>query len=246
MPGPVRRFVLAVARSTPDRREMETYVYFAAAATVSRLLPISVGLHRWRLLDRAATLVVVFIMLSLLGDLGMMLLGRLGLRRNNLWVSHLLLALQTPVILLAFSYWARQAWLRKAMRLTALFSVAGWLLITLTLESSDRFARFTAPLQAALFCSAAIAILIQRGLGAEGPLSREGWFWTALAVLLLYGLTAVYRPLLDLFTTRDVTVIPAWTVLKALMVLQVIANLMFTRSLIYSRANSAIPVPAPA
>jgi len=220
---------------------METYVYFAAAATASRLLPIGVGLHRWRALDRAAILIVLFIALSLLGDVGMLLLGRAGLRRNNLWISHLLIALQTPVILLAFSYWARLTWLRTAMRLGAGFSVMGWLLITITLESSDRFARFTAPLQAALFCSAAVAILLQRGLGADGPLSREGWFWSALAVLLLYGLTAVYRPLLDLFTTRGITTIPAWTVLKALMVLQVAANLMFTRSLLYSRQGADIP-----
>jgi hypothetical protein len=224
---------------------VETYIYFAVSGTVSRLLPLAMGLLRWRELGRAGILLVSFVLLSFVGDVAMLLVWKV-FRRSNLWISHVLIALQTPVLLLAFTEWARGSWLHRVLRVSAVLAVVAWLLLTLLLESPSRFARFTGPLQAALFCFAAIGVLVQRGLGSEGRLSSTDWFWAAAAVLLVYGLTAVYRPLLDLFTTRGITTIPAWTVLKSLMVLQVIANLMFTRSLFCSREPAVAPIPVPA
>jgi hypothetical protein len=63
---------------------------------------------------------------------------------------------------------------------------------------------------------------------------------------VLYGLTAVHRPLLDLFITRGVSAIPAWTILKALMVLQVITNLVFANALLLQTAPVPRRVAAPA
>jgi len=223
---------------------METYLYFAVAGTASRLLPITAGLLRRRELSYAGILLLLFVSLSLIGDVGMLLASTI-FRRSNLWISHILISLQTPLLILAFAYWARGTWLQKVLRLAALFAVVVWLLLTVFLESPSRFARFTGPLQSVLFCAAAIGILVQRGLGTEARLHRTDWFWAATGVLLVYGLTAVYRPLLDLFTERGLTAIPAWTVLKALAVLQIVANLFYTRALLVGAEQSPRPLPAP-
>jgi hypothetical protein len=224
---------------------MDSYLYFAVVGTASRLFPITAGFFRWRELGRAGVLLLSFVILSLIGDLAMLLAWKV-FRRSNLWISHVLIALQTPVLLLAFAHWAPGPWLRRALRLAAALSVLAWLLLTVALEAPNRFARFTGPLQSALFCAAAIAILVQRGLASEGRLIHADWFWTSTGVLLVYGLTAVYRPLLDLFTERGVTAIPAFTVLKALVVLQFIANLFFTRAFLAAREETGRPIPAPA
>jgi len=224
---------------------METFVYFAVATTASRLLPIAVGLRRWRELHHAGMLIVAFVALSLVGDVAMLLVWKV-FRTSNLWISHVLIAIQTPVLLLAFAEWARGKSFQKILQITAFLAVVAWLVLTVFLESPNRFARFTGPLQAALFCSVAIGILVQRGMAAETPLVSNDWFWVATGVLLVYGLTAVYRPLLDLFTERGLTAIPAWTVLKVLGVLQIVANLFYTRALLSGREGSVRPVPAPA
>jgi hypothetical protein len=175
----------------------------------------------------------------------MLVLGR-HLRRNNLWISHLLIPVQTPVLLLAFREWVQPSRLARGLRIAAVFAVIGWLVVTLVIESPTRFARVTGPLQAALFCVAAAGTLVVRGLSADAPIARTDWFWASLGVLLVYGLTAVYRPLLDLFTQGGISAIPAWTVLKALGILQVIANLFFALALILGSERQLHRIPAPA
>ncbi len=224
---------------------METFIYFAYVAVASRLVPLGVAAARWRSLERAARLIAAVVALSLAGDMVMFVLGRIY-RVNNLWVSHLLIGLQTPILLLALREWAGHDRLRRILTISAVVAVAGWLNLTLTIESPDRFARVTGPLQAGVLCLAAVTVLVNRGLSGEGALSRAPWFWVCLAILLVYGLTSVHRPLLDLFTTRGVTSIPAFTVLKALAVLQVIANLMYTRAFLLGRSGVPTPAPAPA
>ena len=224
---------------------METFVYYAAAATASRLIPITVGLTWRRSLSVSGRLLLLFIVLSLASDLGMILIGRV-LRINNLWIQHLAILVQTPILLLAFASWARSASIQRALRVSAYVAVIVLLLITIVFESLTRFPRFTGTLEAALFCLAAIAVLIDRGLTAEAQVTRSDWFWVALGILLVHGLTAVHRPLLDLFTARGITTIPAWTVLKVLGVLQIIANLMFARAFFCMRREHGLPVPAPA
>jgi hypothetical protein len=223
---------------------VETFIYFAVATAASRLIPLAIGLRRWRTLTLAALLLMAFISLSLVGDVTMYVLGRV-LKRNNLWVSHLLIGIQTPVLLLAFSEWlpARSA---RTLRLGALAAFGAWLILTLAVETPGRFARVTGPLQSAIFCLYAVSVLITRGLSAEGRMMRSDWFWVSSAVLLVYGLTAVHRPLLDLFTAGGVEAIPGWTVLKALGVLQIIANVMFARglSLPSTAVHRQIPVLA--
>jgi hypothetical protein len=76
--------------------------------------------------------------------------------------------------------------------------------------------------------------------------ARADWFWISLGVLILYSVTAVYQPLLDLFTTRGVTAIPIWTVLKALTVLTVLANVLFARGISLSAPIATRLSPAPA
>lgn len=224
---------------------METYIYFAYAGAASRLLPLGVAAAHWKTLERAARLLAAVVALSLAGDAVMFVIGRIY-RVNNLWVSHLLIGLQTPLLLLALREWAGNDQLRRFLTIGAIVAVAGWLNLTVTIESPDRFARVTGPLQAGLLCLAAITVLANRGLSGEGALGRASWFWVCLAILLVYGLTAVHRPLLDLFTARGVTSIPAFTVLKALAVLQVIANLMYARAFLLGRSAEATPAPAPA
>jgi len=221
---------------------VETYIYFAVSAAASRLIPLGTGLWRRRTLTFATAMLMLFIVLSLAGDVAMFVLGRV-FRRNNLWVSHLLIGMQTPILLLALSEWMPKG-STKTLRLGALAAFGAWIVLTAFIESPERFARVTGPLQAAVFCLYAIAVLIGRGLTSEGTMLRSDWFWVSSGVLLLYGLTAVHRPLLDLFTSGGVQGIPAWTVLKALMVLQVVANLMFARAL--SLPANPIPRPLPA
>lgn len=220
-------------------------MYFAVAAMVSRLLPLGVGMRRWVSLPLATRLVVVFVGVALAADVGQLIIGRV-FRMNNLWIGHAMIAIQTPLLLMAFADWADSAALRRGIRMAALLSVAGWIILTLAIETPGRFARVTAPLQAALFCIAASIVLIRRGLSTELSPSRADWFWISIGVLMLYGATAVYQPLLDLFTTRGITAIPAWTVLKALTVLTVLANILYARGVSLSAPlpSQSVPVPA--
>jgi len=224
---------------------VETYIYFAAAATLSRLVPMSTGFARWGSIGAAGKLLVLFISVSFAGDAGMILLGRV-LRVNNLWIQHVTILVQTPILLLAFAAWAESPSIHRLLRISAVAAVVAWFVVFLDFESLTRFARFTGTLEAALFCVGAVAVLIDRGLNAGDQVFRSDWFWVAIGVLLVHGLTAVHRPLLDLFTEHGMTAIPAWTVLKALVVLQVVGNLLFTRALLCARCESARPLPAPA
>jgi hypothetical protein len=224
---------------------VETYIYFAASAVVSRLVPIGVAARRWASLSAGGRLLLAFIVLSLVGDVVMYVLGRGVLRRNNLWVSHVLIAIQTPILLLAFRKWIPPRFARMVAGV-AVAAVAAWFVLTLAMESPTRFARVTGPLQAGLFCVVAATTLVLRALSEEGRPTRSDWFWASIAVLLVYGLTAVHRPLLDLSTERGVTAIPAWTVLKALTVLQVIANFLFAYALAMRNGTTSRPIPAPA
>lgn len=223
---------------------METSLYFAYVAIVSRLLPLGMGIRRWRVIGPAGRLLVAFVGLSLAGDvIGGIILGRvLGL--NNQWISHFLIAVQTPILVLAFSEWAASPRMRRALRYTAVAAIVAWIVLTLGFETLTRFARVTGPLQAALFCVVAATVLIRRALAAESPLGSSDWFFVCIGVLLVYSLTAVYRPLLDLSTTKGIVAIPAWTVLRTLSTLQTIANLLYTRALYVAGRTSARAVPA--
>jgi hypothetical protein len=224
---------------------MEIYMYFAVAAALSRLVPLGVGIRRWGSLALAGRLIVVFVAISVVVDLGQLVLGPV-FSINNLWIGHASIAVQTPLLLFAFSEWGDSTSIRRGIRIAAVVSLVGWVLLTIAVETPNRYARVTGPLQAAVFCLAASIVLIRRGLSSELPPSRADWFWVSLGILVLYSVTAVYQPLLDLFTTKGITAIPAWTVLKSMTVLTVLANLMYARGLHISGAIPLRPVPAPA
>lgn len=222
---------------------MDSYIYFFYVAFGSRLLPFGMGLRRWGSVGAAGHLLVLFVGLSIAGEIAQYIVGRVY-GQNNQWVSHLLIGAQTPVLVLAFAEWAGSPRLRRTLRVTAVIAPFVWIVLTLAFESLTRFARVTGPLQAALFCLVAATVLIRRALAAEAPLALSDWFFVCLGVLLVYSLTAVYRPLLDLFTAKGVTTIPALTVMKTLVTVQTIANLLYTRALYVAGRTRPHAVPA--
>lgn len=222
---------------------MATYIYFFYVGLASRLLPFITGIRRWSAVGRAGQLLVGFVGLSIAGDVTQWVTAKNGL--NNQWVAHLLIGVQTPVLVLAFAEWADHPRLRRTLRSTALAAPVVWAVLTLAFESLTRFARVTGPLQAGLFCLVAALVLFRRALASEVPLSRSDWFFVCLGVLLVYSITAVARPLLDLFTAKGETVIPGISVWKTFMVLQTIANFLYARALYlagrpYARAAPAV------
>jgi magnesium-transporting ATPase (P-type) len=180
-----------------------------------------------------------------MGDISQVVFGPMR-QQNNLWVSHVLGLTQTPVLLWAFAEWSGQGKTGRGLRIAAVIAVAVSTVLILAVDSPDRFARVSGPLQAALLSVAAILVLVRRGLASEQPLLRADWFWASVGVLVLYSLTALYPPLLDLFTAKEISAIPGWAVMKGFAVLTIISNLLFARAIVVSAPVPSRAVPAPA
>jgi hypothetical protein len=224
---------------------VETFLYYGIVASVSRLVPLALGLQRWRLLLRAVRLLLIFVALSLIGDVSQFVFGTI-LHWNNLWIPHLLGLIQTPILLFAFADWSGQGKTGRGLRIAAIVAVVVSIVLILAVDTPARFARVSGPLQSGLLSVAAILVLVKRGLASEQPIVRADWFWTSVGVLVLYSLTALYPPLLDLFTEKGVSEIPALTVMKAFAILTIISNLFFARAIVVSAPVPSRAVPAPA
>lgn len=224
---------------------METFLYYGIVAAVSRLVPLALGLQRWRLLLRAVRLLLIFVALSLIGDVSQFVFGAI-LHWNNLWIPHLLGLIQTPILLFAFAEWSGQGKTGRGLRIAAFVGVVVSIVLIFAVDTPARFARVSGPLQAGLLSVAAILVLVRRGLASEQPLLRADWFWASVGVLVLYSLTALYPPLLDLFTAKEISAIPGWAVMKGFAVLTIISNLLFARAIVVSAPvpSRAAPVPA--
>lgn len=192
------------------------------AAAWSQLLPPAALALRRSLAGRPRVLIGLAMVLSVVGDLIQLLMGRQNI--NNLWVGYISTAVTGILVILGLSFWAPTLRGGRTIRLGLIAYLAVW--VTLVFENLKGYSVFTIPVHSLLVLLISLGIVIGNALEDHPlPLNRSDWFWAGLGLALLYGASSAVQPLLNVLLAQDL-VGQAMLVLNAKAVIQIVAVLM--------------------
>jgi hypothetical protein len=196
---------------------------FASLATLTLLLPLWQTRRYWGRRSEAQKLFAGYLLLEFLTEVGCFVLGRL--RENNLWVTHLMVPIETGLILLAFSHWQVDRRIGLVLRRGAPLMLLFWVPPIIGWEPMNGFSIGTDSIQAILCVAVAAYTVVRLSLDTSGPSVEYDWFWIGCGVMLYFATYALISPLESYLTAHS----PA-TAIAALSVrggFQVIANALY-------------------
>lgn len=192
-------------------------------ATLTLLLPLWQAAREYPVLSEAQKFFAAYVGVGFVTDAAMFVLGRLG--HNNLWLTHLVIPIQTMLIVLAFAAWQVDQrvgkWLRRGAPFVLIFwipAIAGW-------ESTTNFSTVSSSIQATLCLAVAAFTVVRRSFDDHLTIRNQSWFWVGLGVMLYFATFALLEPLGHyLLRLSPVTVVAVFTVRSAF---QLLANLLY-------------------
>ena len=219
------------------------FFVFASLSTLTLLLPLWQSRVRWGALSEAQKLFAGYIALEFVISVGCFVLGRMG--RPNLWVSHLVIPIETMLIVLAFSAWQVDRRVGLVLRRGAALMLLFWLPPLAGWEPLDAFSIGTDSLQAILCLAVAAYTVVRRYLDLHGPAVEHPWFWIGAGVMLYFATFALMSPLNNyLMKHSPETAIAVLTVRGGF---QVFANVLYYYGMRCppSRQNSGLSTSPP-
>lgn len=205
----------------------------SSAAILSALLPVCVGLWRWRALSQAAQVFVLALVIELGANLGQFLLAQGD--SNNHWVAYALTPIESTLIVAALALWQDDATSRRWMLRAAPVMLLAWFPPLLGWENRASFSLGTDTLQAAVCLAVAAYTVIRRWVSAPEDAGPQDWAYIGAGVMLYSGTYALVNPLNNYLLGASVR-----TVLTVLIVgsgFQVLANTLYYLGVRCSRSQ---------
>jgi hypothetical protein len=202
---------------------LRLFYVFAALSTLTLLLPLSESRRRWESLSQAQKLFSGYLALEFLTEVSCFVLGRL--RQNNLWVTHLMVPVETMLIVLAISHWQVDRRMGLVLHRGAPLMLLFWLPPIIGWEPMNDFSIGTDSIQAILCVAIAAYTVVRLSFDFSGPIVDYEWFWIGGGVMLYFATYALISPLEGYLIKHS----PA-TALAVLSVrggFQVIANVLY-------------------
>jgi hypothetical protein len=195
----------------------------SSLASLSLLLPLWQARRRWDILSEAQKVFTGYLLAELLIAVGCFVLGRL--RYNNLWITHLMVPVETALIVLAFSYWQVDRRMGLALRRGAPLMLLFWLPSIIGWEPVNDFSIGTDSLQAIICVAVAAYTVVRLSFESSRPSVEHEWFWIGGGVMLYFATYALISPLEGYLVKHSYAL--ALAVLTVRGGFQVIANLLY-------------------
>jgi len=202
--------------------------YFADAAEVT---PLLAAIRMRRSLTPALRVMVVLCTLGIAQELAN---GWLGSRHmHNVWLNNVLMPVYTGLYLWAFSLWQGGPVSRLAMRIAIPLFILVWFILTAFVDGITHFSRFAGPIQSLLMVSVAAYTLISVSARSADAVWRHDWFWISAGVLLTFGTSTVFQPIVGRLATAHpataMSVIGTWDVIDGVASLLIMGGILCAR-----------------
>jgi hypothetical protein len=195
----------------------------ASLATLSLLLPLWRAGSGWRDLSEGQRIFAAYLVLELLVSVAGFVLGRLGIR--NLWLSDVVVPVETALIVRAFGAWQVDHRLQVILRRCAPLMLLFWLPPLFGWETRGDFSIAVDSVQGIVCVAVAAYTVVRRFLEAAGPSADRDWFWIGAGVMLYFATYALINPLSNyLIKYSTQTVLAVFAVRGGM---QVVANILY-------------------
>lgn len=148
---------------------------FAYFAIISSLIPVAVGIKRFRLLRKDGLAMFIFLSISACLTLGQFLLAKMN--KNNLWVGHLWSASETCAMLIFYSRWSQRPFFRIILPWVTFSFFIFLLYVMFKVESFSENSIIAGPISRLILSIVSPLILIGLALSSEKNILREWRFW---------------------------------------------------------------------
>jgi hypothetical protein len=166
---------------------------FSALSILTLLLPLLQSRRLWPSLSRAQKLFSEYLGLELVLGLGLFALGRSG--HSNLWLSHLIVPIETLLIVLAFAAWQVDRRMQLVLQRGAPLMLLFWVPTLVGWEPLDDFSIGTDSIQGIICVAVAAYTVVRRSFDDGGPGFQQDWFWIGGGVMLYFATYSLISPL---------------------------------------------------
>jgi hypothetical protein len=167
--------------------------FFASLSILTLLLPLWESRRLWQSLSEAQRLFSVYLALEFLLDVGLFALGRSG--RSNLWLSHLIVPIETLLVVLTFAAWQVDRRMQLVLRRGAPLMLLFWVPTLVGWEPLDDFSIGTDSIQGIICVAVAAYTVVRRSFDDGGPGFQRDWFWIGGGVMLYFATYSLISPL---------------------------------------------------
>jgi hypothetical protein len=216
------RDAFAPERVIVSRPGALTYVLLSLA-TLSLVLPVSAAWRGWRGLSRAQKLFAAYLGLELAGSVAEFGLGRLN--RPNLWIAHVVVPVETVILLRVFAEWQMGPRMATGLRWASWPMLLFWIPAIVGWEPKTGFAIGSESIQAIICLAVAAYTTVSRQQQDVSRAVEEPWFWIGTGVMLYFATFALLSPLAGYLLKLGSTTV--FGVLGGRAAFQVLANLLF-------------------
>jgi len=197
--------------------------FFASLSTLTLLLPLWQSGQRWAERSSAQRLFTGYLALEFVASVTAFVLGRLG--HSNLWLSHLVVPIETLLIVLAFSAWQVDRRMGLVLHRGAPLMLLFWLPKVVGWEPLDDFSIGSDSVQGIICVAVAAYTVVRRSFDDQGFSVERDWFWIGIGVMLYFATYALISPLSNyLVKHAPATAIAVLTVRAGF---QVVANVLY-------------------
>lgn len=166
---------------------------FPVAATLAQLLPPLAVMPGWARATPARRWIAAWCLLFFVSDIAQFLIGQaVG---NNQWFFIFVEPIEDAFLLWALSHWQVKPVARLAFRAAIPLIIATWVTIAFVTGEHATFKTFSGPFRALLMMGATVFTLISNVSSAPERAWNRDWLWTAMGVLLYFGLLVATEPI---------------------------------------------------
>ncbi|MBX3147325.1 MAG: hypothetical protein KF785_11220 [Gemmatimonadales bacterium] len=182
--------------------EATAYFWLATTETVMMAVVVFWGVRRWSILDRGGRFHIVSIAVYLAYAMVAAPLSLRGVRTRLLQEGPQLVA--TILALLGFAAWQPKRWQRQVVLVAIGAYVVTWGVAQYLQGVAADFSLVSGPAQILFVTAASGFTLVTRVQVTYERWTSEFWFWLCTGMMVIYGATVVFEPLLaNLFGDRN-------------------------------------------
>lgn len=178
---------------------------FSLVAVISTLLPVIVGIMRYRSLEKQVRPFFWLLAISASSTVAQLILAIFN--TTNLWTLHIYLLFELPLSLYAYSLWTKEIGPRTVLRAVAVGYLIFWIIAKTIFESYEGPASYSAPVSRILLVIASIYVLYHLASEVETSILADARFWFIAASIVFGAGSAMFAALQGLLVQQTPEVI---------------------------------------
>ncbi len=194
----------------------------------------TVGIVFWRQLERGLRWLTVWIGVAAFVDVAALISARII--HNNELIIKLWLPVSALLAAEAMASLQHSARRRRALRLVGAGYLVAWLVLMLTVETPDGFAKLVTPLNSLVLIVVAVATMLRRVTVGRIDLLLDGSFLAGAALLAYAAPTAFFSPLVQILEPSHNDLLGAYYVVRVL--INDLAVLLMARAFVLSAPST--------